>query len=88
MAPFAVAESVVGPGVTGRVRVSDWPEPIKINAEASFVVPTGLFIGWETSYTNPMEKGATQSQQRKMSDRIGSSLEAAAAVFGLKLEFQ
>jgi hypothetical protein len=86
LAQFAVKESVVGPGLTGRVRVADWPEPIKINAEASFVVPGGLFIGWETSYTNSKEKYATQDKQ-KLSERIGSSFGLAAEVFGLKVEF-
>ncbi len=87
LAQFAVKESVVGPGVTGRVKVGDWPELIKINAEASFVLPGGLFIGWETSYTNPKEKDAAQDKQKKLSERIGSSFGLAAEVFGLKVEF-
>jgi len=87
LAPFAVAETVVGPGITGRVRVADWPEPIKISAEASFIVPGGFFVAWETSYTNPVEKNAAQDHQPKIFNRIGSSFEAAADIFGLKLEF-
>jgi len=87
LAQFAVKESVVGPGLTGRVRVADWPEPIKINAEASFVVPAGMFVGWETSYTNPKDNDAAQDKQKKLSERIGSSFGLAADVFGLKVEF-
>jgi hypothetical protein len=85
---FAVQESVVAPGLTGRVRVASWPELIKINAEGSFIVPSGLFVGWETSYTNLQEKDATQDQQINIPERIGASFEEAAEVFGLKLEFQ
>jgi hypothetical protein len=86
LAQFAVKESVVGPGLTGRVKVSNWPQLIKINAEASFIVPGGLFVGWETSYTNPKEKDASQDQQRKLSELIGPSFESAAEAFGLKIE--
>lgn len=89
LAQFAVKEAVVGPGLTGRVKVDDWPELIKITAEASFIVPAGLFLGWETSYTNRQEiKGIPEGQPAKVSDRIGPSFEAAAAVFGLKLQFE
>ena len=88
LAPFAVRESVVGPGLTGRVKVANWPELIKVNAEASFIVPEGLFIGWETSYTNPKERDAAQDHHKKMSEQIGPSLQSAAEVFGLKLQFQ
>jgi hypothetical protein len=85
LAPFAVAESVVGPGITGRVRVPGWPEPIKVNIEASFVVVGGLFVGWETAYTN-REKNAGQAS--KISEQIFPSFETAAGVFGVKVEFQ
>ena len=87
LSPFAIADSVVGPGLTGRVRVTDWPEPIKVNIEASFLVSGGLFVAWETAYTSTSQMKATQDDQQKMSELIGASFETAAGVFGLKLEF-
>jgi hypothetical protein len=88
LSPFALRGSVAGPGLTGRVTVPNWPDLIKFNAEASFILPAGLFVGWETSYTNSSEKEAVQEQQKITAERIGAALESAADVFGLRLEFQ
>jgi hypothetical protein len=48
-----------------------------------------LFIYWETSYTNlDAVKSMPEDQYKKVSERIPPGFEAAAAVFGLKLEYQ
>jgi hypothetical protein len=89
LAQFAVEEAVIGPGLTGRVKVNTWPEPIRVTSEASFVVPGGLFINWETSYTKRRElKGVPEHQNSEVSERIGPSFGSAAEIFGLKLEFE
>jgi hypothetical protein len=85
---FAVAKDVTGPGVTGRVTVHDWVEPIKVMAEASLVLPAGLFVHWETTYRNREQvKTMPTDHFKSVAYAIPSSFVAAAAVFGLKIEF-
>jgi hypothetical protein len=85
---FAVTKDVTGPGVTGRVTVHDWVEPIKVMAEASLVLPAGLFIYWETTYRNREQvKTMPTDHFKNVAYAIPSSFVAAAAVFGLKIEF-
>jgi hypothetical protein len=89
LAQFAVSQSVVGPGLTGRIQVPDWPTPVKITSEASVIVTEGLFVGCEMSYINQQElKDAMQGPKAKISARAGPTFERAAAVFGLRLIFQ
>jgi hypothetical protein len=85
---FAVTKEVTGPGVTGRVTVRNWVEPIKVMAEASLVLPKALFVHWETTYTNPEQmKTLPADHFKNMAYAIPASFIAAAAVFGLKIEF-
>jgi hypothetical protein len=85
---FAVTEAVTGPGLVGRIKVGDWVEPIKVMAEASFIFPDGLFVHWETTHTNREDiKTMPSDHYKKVAYLIPSSFFAAAAVFGLKLEF-
>lgn len=85
---FAATKDVVGPGVTGRVAVRDWANPIKVMAEASQVLPDGLFVFWETTYSSPDQtKIKAEDHFKKVADAIPTSFVAAAAVLGLKIEF-
>jgi len=85
---FAVTKDVIGPGVTGRVTVRDWAKPIKVTAEASLILPQGIFVFWETTYTNPEQiKTMADDHFKKVAYAIPPSFIAAAAVFGLKVEF-
>jgi hypothetical protein len=87
LAQFAVTKAVTAPGVTGRVTVHDWIEPIKVMAEASFVLPAGLFVHWETTYRNLGQiKTMRPDHFKNVAYAIPASFVAAAAVFGLKIE--
>jgi hypothetical protein len=85
---FAVTKAVIGPGIAGRVTVHDWEEPIKVMAEASFVLDAGLFVHWETIYRSRAQlKTMPADHFKQVAYAIPSSFVAAAAEFGLKIEF-
>jgi hypothetical protein len=59
-----------------------------VSAEASLILPDALFVFWETAHTNPENiKTMTEDTFRKAAYAIPVSFFAAAAVFGLKIEF-
>jgi hypothetical protein len=79
---FATDGRIKFPGATGRVEVEGWPELVKVNLEASFLVQGGIFVSWETSLAVPvLERPASD-----LLERSSHALRSAAAAFGLEFE--
>jgi hypothetical protein len=77
---FALNGRIKFPGATGRVQVEGWPELVKVNLEASFLVQGGVFISWETTVTVP----APERPPSDLLEKSSHALRSAAAAFGLE----
>ena len=52
---FSHSPMVARPGVLGHVQIADWEKDIRVAIERSNVVDDGIFILWETYFTNDQE---------------------------------
>jgi len=87
LAPYAVSREVTGPGLTGRVKVPEWPDLIKVTAERSFIESKGLYIAWETTYTRPAFSPGSFQRDATFWERFEAGLQAASKVFGIDFKF-
>jgi hypothetical protein len=79
---FAIDGRIKFPGGTGRVQVDGWPELVKVNLEASFLVQGGVFVSWET----PLAVPTSEQPPNDFIERSSHALRSAAAAFGLEFE--
>jgi hypothetical protein len=79
---FAIDGRIKFPGGTGRVQVDGWPELVKVNLEASFLVQGGVFVSWET----PLAVPTSEQPPNDLIERSSHALRSAAAAFGLEFE--
>lgn len=77
---FVINGRIKFPGATGRVEVEGWPELVKVNLEASFLVQGGVFVSWET----PLVVPSPERPSNDLLERSSHALRSAAAVFGLE----
>lgn len=52
---FRLLAETVHPGFFGRLMLPDWPEPVRVQAEQSYIFPHSIFVNLETTYSNAQD---------------------------------
>jgi hypothetical protein len=55
LAQFKNGQEVIRAAGLGYVRIADWEKEIRVLIETSNMVPEGLFVAWDTQYTNSQD---------------------------------
>jgi hypothetical protein len=52
---FKNGQQVIRPAGLGYVRIADWEKEIRVLIEHSAMVPDGIFVAWDTQFTNSQD---------------------------------
>lgn len=79
LSQFDQGTAVIRPAGLGYVRIADWEKEIRVLMETSNAVPDGLFVAWDTQFTNSQDWDTFLYS-------VPTMMENSANIFGLGFE--